>query len=727
MSFIIGHSQTSISGKVMDASNDSPLAGVSIYLPQLERGTMTNDEGFYTLHNLPNGNYKLLASYIGFQTYSKTILMDSGEIKLDIVLAQSAIEIEEVIVSTPFHKLERENVMKVEHANITELRSKGAITLSEGITNIAGVENVSTGIGIGKPVIRGLSSNRVLVYAQGIRLENQQFGDEHGLGTSDFGVESVEVIKGPASLLYGSDAMGGVLYLNPEKFAMPNTTGGDVNLNYYSNTTGLGSNAGIRHSSEKIKYLLRGGIVSHTDYKTGEGEKVTNSRFTEYDLKAGIGYQARVFKTEIRYNYNRADLGIPEEIGEQTTERSPDLPYQKIGTHILSSKTNVFFNRSSLEAILGFIGNDRKEFEDSQDPALHMKLNTLNYNVQYHLPQWGIVETIVGAQGMHQTNRNFGEELLIPDADTDDIGAMATSHIHISDKSDLQLGIRFDHRNIAGKEHGSIGEEEYRPELKRNYNSFNGALGLKQDLSKNILARINLASGFRAPNLGELTSNGVHEGTNRFEIGNPNLSNEQNFQADLSLEYKSEHVEFFVNAFHNSISDFIFLEPTGDFNDLDPIYMYRQQDATLYGGEIGFHLHPHPLDWLHLESSFESVTGKLKNGGYIPLIPANSFTNTLRVEFDKNTLISHDCYAFLTVRSVLKQDNTSNFETPTSGYNLLSMGLGGTITVFDRPMQVQISGNNLLDKSYVAHLSRLKADGIPNIGRTINMGISIPL
>src|SRR5690606_27350971 len=137
-------------------------------------------------------------------------------------------------------------VMKVEYAKIADLRTKGATTLADGITNIPGVSIVSTGTGIGKPVIRGLTSNRVLVYTQGIRLENQQFGDEHGLGVNDAGIESVEVIKGPASLLYGSDAMGGVLYLNPEKFASTNPASGDFGGNYFSNTQGFNTIAGFK-------------------------------------------------------------------------------------------------------------------------------------------------------------------------------------------------------------------------------------------------------------------------------------------------------------------------------------------------------------------------------------------------------------------------------------------------------------------------------------------------
>src|SRR5690606_23279853 len=152
----------------------------------------------------------------------------------------SVIEMEEVVLSTPFHKLQRENVMMVEQRSIKELANKGAVTLADGITQIPGVSSVSTGMGIGKPVIRGLGFNRVLVYTQGVRLENQQYGGEHGLGLNDAGISSVEVIKGPAALLYGSDALGGVLYLNPEAFESPGEASADINLDYFTNTQGMG-------------------------------------------------------------------------------------------------------------------------------------------------------------------------------------------------------------------------------------------------------------------------------------------------------------------------------------------------------------------------------------------------------------------------------------------------------------------------------------------------------
>ncbi|SDE24309.1 iron complex outermembrane recepter protein [Pricia antarctica] len=725
---LYGQSQNSLEGSISDDASGSPLFGADVYFPQLEKGSISDENGQFKINALPTGNYKILVSSIGFQTYSKTLTLKKGSNAINVALSPTAIEMEEVIVSTPFHKLQRENVMKVERASVAELKTKGAVTLSEGITNIPGVESVSTGLGIGKPVIRGLSSNRVLVYTQGVRLENQQFGDEHGLGISDAGIESVEVIKGPATLLYGSDAMGGVLYLNPEKFANAGETEGDVNLNYFSNTTGFDGNAGIATSSEKLKFLIRGSAASHTDYGTGGGQNVTNSRFGEYDLKTGLGYQSTTFKTELRYNYNNLKLGVPEEIGQQTSDRSPESPYQQIDNHILSSKTNVFFDKSSLEATLGYTFNTRKEFEEGEEGAtLDMNLATFNYNLQYHLPKWGNLETIVGAQGMHQTNTNFGEEILIPDATTDDIGVLGTSHLHFKNDSDLQLGIRYDHRSIAGEANGVLGEEGFIETLNRKFNSFNAAIGYKNDILKNFTGRINLATGFRAPNLAELTSNGVHEGTNRYEIGNGALKNEQNLQTDLSLEYGNEHLEIYVNGFYNTINDYIFIEPNGSTIDGNAVFIYNQQNANLYGGEIGVHIHPHPLDWLHVESSFETVTGKSATDEYLPLIPANSLTNTLRTEFARKDSWLNSSYVFLTLKSVFKQDKVSTFETTTEGYSLVNIGFGGTVSIFKQSMDIRVSGNNILDRDYISHLSRLKTNGISNIGRNISLGINIPL
>ncbi|RKF03707.1 iron complex outermembrane receptor protein [Tenacibaculum lutimaris] len=745
--FFIGisavYAQNSLSGKITD-TNNQPLLGVEIYSDQLHKGTITNEDGTYNLQNIPNGKVTFNFSFLGFKTIAKEFIFNNKNISFDVQLEESVFKIDEVIISTPFNKLQSENVMKVERLSARAIQKTGATTLSEGITNIAGVSQVSTGTSIGKPVIRGLSGNRVLVYTQGIRLENQQFGGEHGLGINDAGVAGVEVIKGPASLLYGSDALGGVLYIQPEKFVPENTTKLNVSQRYFSNTLGTNTSLGFKSSLKNWQFLARGTYAQHADYKTPD-YRVTNTRFNEKDLKLGIGFHEKNFSSELRYNFNNSKLGLTEGIGEQTKETHLETPYQDIDNHIISLHNHVFFKNSKLDIDLGYTINNRQEFEEHHDhaegeteeeheeheeaeAALDMKLKTFSYNTKYHLPKFGKFEVLLGVQGLHQTNTNFGEELLIPNATVNDFGVFTTANFEWNDNTSLQAGIRYDNRGITTERHEVAHEDEIHvfEAIDKSYNSFTASFGAKTMLFNTITSRFNVASGFRAPNLAELTSNGVHHGTNRFEVGNNNLVNEKNLQFDLSLDYNSEHFELFANGFYNKLNDYIYLSPTGEVEDSAPVYTYLQENAKLYGGEFGFHLHPHPLDWLHLESSFEMVIGKQDNGNYLPLIPANTLKNTLRTEFSNEKWLPNG-YASVSLHSYFKQDNISEFETATPAYNLVNLGVGGDILISKYTFTTSLTVNNLFDKKYINHLSRLKPDNIFNPGRNIVLGINFTI
>ena len=715
------HSQNTITGTVTDGQN-LPLSGVSVYVQDISQGTATNALGKYTIPDVPLRTLTITFTYIGYKPVNKITLVENETI-IDIVLEEDTHQLDEVIVSTAFNKMQSQNVMKVEHATIKSMRQKGIATLIEGLAAIPGVSQISTGTSIGKPVIRGLSSNRVLVYSQGVRIENQQFGDEHGLGLNDSGIESVEVIKGPASLLYGSDALGGVLYMNPEKFADAKTFKGDVSQKYYSNTVGSNLSIGLKGSTANWKFLGRGSFSTHSDYKIPSGFRITNTRYNESDLKAGIGYANSKFSSVLRYNFNRLDIGIPEDgVGFQSESKKTLFPKQGVDNHITSLHNNFYFRKSNLEVDLGYMFNDRSEFEDSDDALLRMKLRTVSYDIKYHFPKMGQIETIAGIQGMFQQNKNFAPEFLIPDAVIRDMGIFATANYEWK-KNVIQGGLRFDNRNLATVAHGDSGTEGYFEKTTRSFDSFNASFGYKGNLTPESTIRINLASGFRAPNLAELTSNGVHEGTNRYEIGNNSLKKEQNVQTDVNIEYKGDHFEFFINGFYNHINDYIFAAPTGAVIDENNVFAYIQSNAFLYGGETGLHFHPHPLDWLHFESSFESVTGKKNNGAYLPLIPANKWNNTIRTEFKIKKWLSEG-FARLNVTTTFNQQDVSGFETKSLGYTLLNAGFGGKIKVGKYPFEVSVNANNLLDETYIAHLSRLKPDGIPNIGRNIIFGLN---
>lgn len=357
--------QNKISGIISDKDNKL-LANVIVSIPEIHKETISDSDGKYSLINLPNGSFKIVFSSVGYATKLFSIRISEKETLQNISLQDNVIHMDEVIVSTAFNKLQSQNVMKVEHASIKSLQQKGTATLIEALATIAGVSQVSTGTSIGKPVIRGLSGNRVLVYTQGVRLENQQFGEEHGLGLNDAGVESVEVIKGPASLLYGSDALGGVLYFNPEKFANPKEFKADFSQRLFSNTVGSNTSLGFKTSTENWKFVARSSFNTHADYQISGGNRVTNTRYNESDFKTGIGYSNSNFSSVLRYNFNALDLGIPEKgIGEQTTSHSTEFPRQMVDNHILSLHNNFYFKNSKLEANMGYIFNDRSEFADS--------------------------------------------------------------------------------------------------------------------------------------------------------------------------------------------------------------------------------------------------------------------------------------------------------------------------------------------------------------------------
>lgn len=719
------HAQNSVSGIITD-SNNTPLKGVSIHATKLNKGTISNEKGEYTLTDLPNGDLTLNFFFMGYKIQNKTIENLQKETILNITLEETIFEMDEVIVSTVFNKLQSQNIIKVDRETVNSLQEAGATTLIDGLTTIPGVNQISTGNSIGKPVIRGLSGNRVVVYTQGIRLENQQFGGEHGLGLNEAGIESVEVIKGPASLLYGSDAIGGVLFFNPEKFASANTFKADFGERLFSNTLGSTTTLGVKTSTDHWKYLIRGTYNTQSDYEIPDGERVTNTRYNEVDIKAGIGYSNSFFTTSIRYNYNNLDLGIPEEgISNQTTSKKPAYPNQGVINNLFSSNNSIFFKTSRMDIDLGYINNTRSEFEDSEVPTLQMVLNTFNYNIKYNLPIIGKFETIVGFQGMLQENKNLAEEFLIPDATTNDFGVFGTG-IYDWGVNSLQAGIRFDYRELSTQENGTEGEEGYFGPIDNSYDSFNASLGYKTNFNEALSMRLNLATGFRAPTLAELSSNGVHEGTLRYEIGNSDLDNEQNFQTDLDLDYRISHFEIGVSAFYNKINNYIYASPTDIEIDGYQVYNYLQNNAYLYGGEIVLHFHPHPLDWLHFDSTYETVTGKLQDGGYLPQIPANNWNNTLKADFNIKNWFKEG-FASINVSSTFSQDEVSEFDIPSSAYTLLNINLGGEIHFGKSIFNLVLNGNNLLNKTYIPYLSRLASDGIPNIGRNFILGINFKI
>ena len=715
------YAQNTVFGKITDAITGAPIPGASVYITDTQKGTTSDFQGNYNLTNIQENKIKLAFSFTSYEEQQVTIQFDTPKKEQNIILHESVFELDEVMLSTPFNKLQTENVVKVSYKSMASMQKKGIQNLMDGVSQISGVTQMNTGAGISKPVIRGLTGSRVLVYNQGVRLENFQFGDFHGIGINESGIGSVEVIKGPASLLYGSDAVGGVLYLVPEKFAPVGETKVNLKSQYTSNTLGVNSTIGVKTSVDKFQFLARGAFTTNADYAIADGTRVTNSRYNDRDFKAGFGYKGNQLTTEIRYNFNRAQNGVPHDIEEQETTHEVTGKHQDLDNHILSVKNDIALKNSEIKTNIGYTWHTRTLI-DEDITKIGMQLNTLNYDAKWYLPNLKKLETIVGIQGMNQTNENFGVGFLLPDASINSVGLFTNLHYDFKNLS-LQGGVRYDARKITTQNISESGLPDFREGFDKDLGSFTSSIGLKSDVLTKTTLRFNVATGFRSPNLSELASKGIHAG--RIEIGNSNLENEQNWQADLALEYANTHVEFFANTFINSIKNYIYLAPTGAIQDDYTVYQYEQDNAQLYGGEIGLHLHPHPYDWLHIDSSYEMVIGQLDDDTYLPLIPANQWKNQLRLTNDTKHTVLEKYYLNIGINHTFKADKISAFEAPQDAYTLLNTSLGADFKFKKISINTTLSVHNLLDKEYISHMSVLREHDVPNLGRNIIVGMNI--
>ncbi|MCL2596088.1 MAG: TonB-dependent receptor [Paludibacter sp.] len=702
--------------KVLDSDNKQPIAFASVYFPDSKTGTITDENGIFSTENMSKTVLTQISS-VGYKT-----LLQYFDFKKDtiIFLSQALDDLQEIIVSAMNSKLRGENVLSVTQLSLSNNFDNQPLNLAEKLTNISGVDNYSTGAGIGKPVIRGLSGNRVAVYSQGIRIENQQWGEEHGLGLDENGYENVEIIKGPASLLYGSDALGGVLYFSNERYAQANNIEVAVNSEFDTNTSGWRNTGSFKISKKQFHINSFGGYTSHRDYSDGNWNIVPNSRFHTTDFKTQLGYTGNKFINTLEYSYLYENYGLTEDAqmpDDYKNSYTPLMPRQGLITHLLSSENTMFFdNASKLTVDLGFINNNRKEFENNNIASLNMNLNSYQYNAKWTSPTWGKWTLLTGSQGMYQTNRNMGTKILIPDNNTFDVGVFAMTDYYYYKKAYWQAGIRFDNRYIQTTDN----------QLNKIFFAFNFSTGIFQPLTEDISLRANISSGFRSPNVFELLSDGVHEGTNRWEKGNRNLKSENAYQLDVALNYQTQHMELFVNPFFNYINKYIYLQPTADKIDNYPVYDYVQSDAMLFGGEAGFHFHPHPADWLHIEGSYSGVFGQDVDKDFLSLMPSQKLKFTLRssINFKKVlkifSIFAQEQYSFA-------QKRITEYETSTPDYSLINCGMDLGFALGKQKFSITISANNLLNEKYFDALSRYKILGINNIGRNIIVKLSIPL
>lgn len=622
-----------------------------------------------------------------------------------------------------------------------ELRGTASTNVIDAVAKQPGMAQVTTGGGISKPIIRGLGYNRIVVMNEGVRQEGQQWGDEHGVEVDGNGVGSVEILKGPASLMYGSDAMAGVLILRSAPAPLEGEVRANASTEYQTNNglfayslNGAGNHGGFvwdARFSDKMAHA----------YKNKYDGYVPGSQFRERAGRLMLGLNKRWGHSQLTWTAFHLTPSIVEgERDEETGELewatdhhktySKTLPFQQV-KHYKAVWDNLFYlPKGSLKAIVGYQQNRRQEFEESADDyEVFFKLHTLTYDVRYLTQEFGGWKVAAGVNGMWQKSQNLGEEALIPEYRLFDVGGYATVSKDW-ERWTLNGGVRYDRRHL-------------KYDHTKNFDGVTGSVGAVWNACKSLNVRMNVARGFRAPNMSELGSDGVHEGTVRYELGSASLKPEYSWQADLGVDFSSKYVEAQVAFFANRISNYIFAKRIDRVMEEGyRTYEYTQGDARLLGFEAGVDVHP--MHRLHLGSTFSYVDARQLNEPeetrYLPFTPAPRWTAEVKYELTHRGKWLNNAYVAVGMECHLRQNHyykADETETATPSYTLFNLSVGTDLMVCGRKVaELYVMADNLLNRSYQDHLSRLKYTdvnaatgrmGVYNMGRNVVMKMVVPL
>jgi iron complex outermembrane receptor protein/hemoglobin/transferrin/lactoferrin receptor protein len=762
----ISHGQTdysTIEGRVTD-SNNRPLVGANIILPELDRGATTNNQGQFKINQVPAGKFKLAVKYIGYESKTELIHIKAGEtIHLNYKLNREPIESEPfVITGSPVATDPMDSPQDISYISGREKIRIQSTSLGETVSSLPGVYNMSAGAVAGKPVIRGQTGERIRILNDGIAQEYQQYGERHAPPVDPFNAERVEIIKGAASLLYGSDALGGAVNLIPAKYHFANNgeteLGGILTTAYNSNNNQITTGIKVGGSREKLGFkasLVRKSagnfqtpaVDNYSETKQQGDPKFTgeidHTDFKQINGSLGAGLLTGVGLVSLNYDqyYNENNFLLPTgtpigiRLQNQTVTAKGDLP---LGNFVFRPK--ISYQRNQRQAAQP--GQSRKVLPNSANVDLVLNVLTGRFELQHS--QLANFSGTIGTEIKNYKHDNIGKVPLQPTGHFTSV-ALFVFEEWKQDRLTLDVGGRFDYRDQ--KFLGSQSNPLLPADDEKSFSSFSGALGASYKLSRNLTAAANLGRGFRAPSFYNLYVYGYHGGVFAYQIGDPNLKNEVSLDLSASLRFRNKKVRSEVNIFRNSIDNYIFLYSAPNHpqapQDANHIFAHDQADAGLSGFDI--RLETQLLDWLMIGGNYSYIKSEFTSGPHsdreLPLMPPNCLCSKIRFLFPELGTVTNS-YLSINYKYVSEKSAAGVYEpfgqfdsgigpdipfgvASTDAYSLLNLGAGFDLDVWEKPINFDITVSNLLNNEYRDFLDTYKGYTLAP-GRSVNMKVNVP-
>lgn len=764
-----------VSGTVTDMETSKPIEGATIMILEGKFGGITNKQGKFNIY-FEEGEYELRISALGYKPETRTIVVDTIGLVLNIALLPATEELEEVMVSAS----KQEQLKKVESISIQLIeeeffKESMAGDLMQSLQNIPGVNAMNTGTGLSKPMIRGMSYYRVVMAQNGIKQEGQQWSNHHGISIDENALGHVEIIKGPASLQYGSDAIGGVINVLPPHVPLSSGMNGQVTIIAKTNTNWLGSSLNISGRKGDFYSLISLAYNNYTDFKVPDTEFfLTPSATTSEYSSHQVPLSGTVVNTAGSNKTSTAIVGIIKPWGnsyfeisyvgnstgffdwqglqndslrkiQQEHKRDLNLPWQNVDNVSINQFTNRFIGENKLEIALGFQNNISKEYGYLDDRTgnryeelvKYRSLNNLDLQLKLRVYSAHLFYTInsrkkqtwkIGWNSQLQNQKTDGYNHILPEYNRYSAGMFLIYKYKLSKKWIVNSGARFDINSYSIDQSlnpdPEFGDSIFNNSLRKTYNGTAFSGGINFIPNKTTTFKINMGKSYRIPSVYELSAYGLHRHGGRFEKGNEDNKPEQAVQIDLGIEKKWKYVQVSLSPFANYFLNYLYLTPTSTLRPEGQIYQYNQTHALLWGGEMS-------MTWqlwkpLEIKVGAEYVYAvNLDETSALPFTPPLNSTTEIQYSFKDLAMMKSSSLGIQAI-ACAPQNFTVPNELSTPGYICLNMKAKTTFDIGKTSIKIVLKANNLLNSKYYNHISFYRKLRIPEQSRNIQIGISAP-